>query len=276
MKTIKTLIVLFALSMSFDSLAQLSVKPNGKFATINGLKLYYEETGKGTPLILMHHFFATTTQWDAYVPELSKKYRVINIDLPGHGRSDYMDTTKVYLHERAAEYIIGLIDQLKLDSVYFMGASSGSFIGNYIATMRPNLVKRLILIGTQIYYSKQMRETIIDWWKSGRLIAKDVDFEKHGKVKAHLLSKQFYNFRQLYGDPSFTPDVLQAIKAKTLIIHGDNDFAPVSNAWELHQNIPNSHLWIVPQGGHVPLIDNIKYKNEYTSRILEFLNGDWD
>ena len=111
--------------------AQESVSPNGKFATINGVTLYYEESGKGMAVILLHNFFATASRWKTYVPELAKTYRVIAVDLPGHGRSDYMDTTEVFLHKKATEYIIGLIDFLKLDSVNLMGASSGGI--HYLA-----------------------------------------------------------------------------------------------------------------------------------------------
>jgi hypothetical protein len=52
--------------------AQEAVSPNGKFATINGLKVYYEESGQGVPVILVHHFFATASQWKTYIPELAK------------------------------------------------------------------------------------------------------------------------------------------------------------------------------------------------------------
>jgi hypothetical protein len=61
--------------------AQEAVSSNGKFATINGLKIYYEESGKGMPVILLHHFLVTASQWKTYVPELAKKYRVIAVDL---------------------------------------------------------------------------------------------------------------------------------------------------------------------------------------------------
>lgn len=271
-KLMNTLLICM-MFVATEGAAQAPVSANGKFATINGLKIYYEESGTGMPIILLHHFFANTTQWKEYVPELAKKYRVINVDLPGHGRSDYMDTTKVYLHERAADYIIGLIDQLKLDSVYIMGASSGSFIAMYITTINPKLVKKLIIVGGQLYYSRHTRETISGF----SLTPSEQNIARHGKEKAFLLQKQFYNFRQLYRDPSFTPDILESIAAKTLIIHGDNDFiAPLSNALEMHKYIPNSHLWIVPNGGHVPPSDDPKNKIDYTNRLLAFLNGDWD
>ena len=274
-KLINTLFVCMFF-VSTEVQAQESVSPNGNFATINGLKIYYEESGKGMPVILLHHFFATASQWKTFVPELAKKYRVIAVDLPGHGRSDYMDTTKVFLHKRATEYIIGLIDFLKLDSIYLIGASGGGSITLYLATLRPDLVKRAIVIGGFIYRSPQVREILAGSSKNPE--ANEISI--HGKEKAILLHKQFTYFSQLYGDPSFTPDVLSTIGAKTLIIHGDNDqLAPtISNALEMYQNIPNSYLWIVPNGGHLPLPPYLDPKNEsdFVKRTIEFLNGDWD
>src|SRR5215204_1924906 len=78
--------------------AQKPAGPNGKFATIKDLKVYYEDTGRGMPLLLLHGFGRTGSDWDLFKPELSKFHRLITIDLPGHGRSDLMDTTDVYLH----------------------------------------------------------------------------------------------------------------------------------------------------------------------------------
>ena len=97
--------VCFALGLLLNSeaKAQEPVAPNGKFVTVKGLKIYYEDTGKGMPLLLMSGFGRTASDWKPYIPEFSKYFRVIAIDLPGHGRSDYMDTTDVYLHKTAAE-----------------------------------------------------------------------------------------------------------------------------------------------------------------------------
>jgi pimeloyl-ACP methyl ester carboxylesterase len=97
----------------------------------------------------------------------------------------------------------------------------------------------------------------------------------HGKEKGPLLLRQMYNFRKQYGDPSFTPDLLASIKARTLIIHGDNDpIAPVTNAWEMYRNIPKASLWIVPNGGHVPSAIAAN-RDDFIRRVLEFLHGDW-
>ena len=80
--------------------AQEPVAPSRKLATVKGLRIYYEDTGKGTPLILLHGFTGTSSMWKPFIPTFAKFYRVISIDLPGHGRSDYIDTTEVYSQKK--------------------------------------------------------------------------------------------------------------------------------------------------------------------------------
>jgi pimeloyl-ACP methyl ester carboxylesterase len=269
------LICLF-LSLSNPGQAQEAIAPNGKFATVNGLKLYYEDIGKGMPLVLLHGFGRTASDWKSHL-ELTKFYRIIAIDLPGHGRSDYMDTTQVFSHKKAAQYILGLLAQLKIDSIHVMGLSSGAMITLHLATLKPQLTKKIIIDAGQVYFSSTTRKVIAT--QDPKTLPKDrIEgmMKAHGKEKGVLLLNQFFHFRKLYGDPAFTPEVLTTIQAKALIIHGDNDpIAPVSNAWEMYQHIPKAHLWIVPQGGHVP---HIKPGNgEYFNKIvLEFLRGDYE
>lgn len=264
---------LFLLYPSPNVKAQISPAPHGKFQVVDGLRLYYEDSGSGTPLMLLHGFTGAAAAWNSFVPALEKNYRVINVDLPGHGRSDYMDTSRVYLHRRAAEYILALVDRLNLDSVYLMGHSSGGFIATYMATMRPDVVKRIIIVDGQVYYSKQTRD-IITACCGGPPDTPLIN--RHGEEKAHILRKQFFHFRLLQGDPSFTPDVLASITAKAFIIHGDNDrIAPLFNALEMFNNIPNAHLWVVPNGGHSPM-QNPENHPEFIRRVLQFLGGEWD
>jgi pimeloyl-ACP methyl ester carboxylesterase len=269
-------ILIFLITTS-ETKAQEPVSPNGKFATAKGLKLYYEDTGKGIPLVLLHGFTSTGSMWKPFLNELTKFYRVINIDLPGHGRSDYMDTTEVYLHKKAAEYILALLHELHIDSAYVMGGSSGGIITLYMATLEPALTKKIIVMAGQTNFSEKTRNAITSFGpgiENPRQL--EASIKTHGKFKGPLLLRQFWNFRKLYGDPSFTSDLLSTIKARTLIIHGDNDpIAPVKNALEMYQYIPNANLWIVPNGGHGFLFDPVNHP-DFQRRILEFLRGDWE
>lgn len=158
-----------------------------------------------------------------------------------------------------------------MDSSYVMGGSSGGIIALYMATLEPQMTKNIIVMAGQTYFSAKTRNAITSFGagteNSQRL---DASVKTHGKVKGPLLLRQFWNFRKLYGDPSFTPDVLSTIKARTLIIHGDNDpIVPVANAIEMYQYISRAYLWIVPNGRHDFIFDPANYV-DFQRRVLEF------
>jgi len=217
---------------------QVKVNPNGKFFNYNGTQIYYEDTGTGEPLLLLHNFFNTADSWKPYVEAYSKQFRTIAIDMMGHGRSDiYNKDDFDFRHGDYAKMIFALLDSLKLYKVNAIGASSGGTTLLHLNTMQPDRFKSVITVGGHIYYSKYAR----DW-----------------------IAKTGMNNRKLSdGDPSFTPDKLNTIKAKWLVVNGDNDeIVPIQLALEMHQPIPNSRLWIVPNGGHLPHL-NADFQSEF-------------
>jgi pimeloyl-ACP methyl ester carboxylesterase len=267
--------VAFAFLLSFLTVkAQLPVAANGKFLNANGMKIYYEESGSGKPLLLLHGFGRSGEDWKPYIAALSKSNRVICIDLPGHGRSELMDTTDIYLHKQAANLIITFINLLKLDTVNIIGFSSGAMIGLHIITLKPALVNKIILVSGQLSFSDSTRKFISALGGPDNFIMDANELtEIHGKNKGVIIAKQFWNFRKLYGDPSFTPDQLKTIKAQTLVVHGDNDpIAPVENALSMFEFIPNAHLWIIPYGEHISIFlpDN---QNEFLQKSLSFFKS---
>lgn len=268
----RCLLCFLGLCMSLSISAQPVLSSH--YVVVNGLRLHYQESGKGTPLIYLHAFTRTASDWQDHA-ELAHHYRVLAIDLPGHGGSEPMDTSLVYSHQKAAQYILGLLDHLRIDSGYVMGYSSGAMIGLYLATTRPQMMKKLILVSGQLYFSATTRQFITNQGpETANPERLDAVVKAHGRAKGLLLLNQFYHFRKLYGDPMFTPDQLATLQAKTFIIHGDDDpIAPVRNAWEMYQSIPGARLWIVPGGGHVPHIvpGNLE---DFNRRLLLFLATD--
>jgi pimeloyl-ACP methyl ester carboxylesterase len=269
--------IYFALALLLTFLgtkAQLQVSTNGRFLNVNGLKIYFEETGRGTPLLLLHGFGRSNEDWKPYIKELSKSNRVIAIDLPGHCRSDLMDTSDEYLHKQAANQIITFINLLKLDTVNIIGFSSGAMIGLHIITLKPTLVNKIILVSGQTSFSDSTRKFISALGGPNNFIMDTNELtEIHGKKKAAVIAKQFWNFRKLYGDPSFTPDELKTIKTQTLVIHGDSDpIAPVENALSMFKFIPNAHLWIIPYGEHISIFLP-DHQNEFLQKTLLFLKN---
>jgi pimeloyl-ACP methyl ester carboxylesterase len=190
----------------------------------------------------------------------------------GHGRSDIYKKgdTNFLKHADYAKIILALLDSLKLTKVNGIGASSGGMTLLYLNTIQPERFKSVVTIGAQIYYSKQCREWVT---KTGMNKFIEYGTEQNGTERAMFLARQFWRMRNEYGDPSFTPDILSTIKAKWLIVQGDNDEAvPLQQALEMHQYIPNSRLWIVPNGGHLPHLNPVN-QAEFLKVSLEFLNG---
>lgn len=265
------LIILVNFVCSFHSFAQLPISKNGKFIEVNKAKIYYEEYGQGEPLFLLHGFLGTTEDWKGLTEEYSKTHRVIVWDMRGHGRSTNPEAGIAFRHEQVARDLLALMDHLKIIKAKAIGHSSGGITLLYAASIAPERFETIIPVSAQIYYSQQVR----DWIKSKiweQYFSQEELDTLHGRVKGDFLKKQFYNFYELYGDPSLTPDELQKISARTLVVHGDNDFVPVSQAWEIFQSIPNAHIWISPNTGHMPHIgkDNASIFLKIT---LDFLKG---
>lgn len=260
----------------FTAYGQVKVNPNGKFFNYNGTKIYYEDTGSGEPLLLLHNFFNTADCWQPYIETYSKQFRTIAVDMMGHGRSDIYNKDDLdFNHGEYAKMILALLDSLKLDKVNAIGASSGGTTLLYLNTMQPDRFKSVITVGAHIYYSKQNREMIQKLgMEQSRAWA--VNWGQNLEKQEYLAAAFWQDRNPSDGDPYFTPDKLNTIKAKWLVVLGDNDFViPLQLGIEMHQGITNSRLWIVPNGGHLPHLE-ANIQPEFLRVSLEFLTGKWD
>jgi pimeloyl-ACP methyl ester carboxylesterase len=147
----------------------------------------------------------------------------------------------------------------------------------HMATQQPARAEAIVLIGATIYFPEQarviMRRSTVD-----SLTAKDWERmrqrHKNGDEQIRALRNEFHNFKDSYDDMNFTRPFLSTISARTLIVHGDrDDFFPVEIPVEIYRSIPKSYLWLVPNGGHVPIHDHAA---EFSRVTLEFLRGEWD
>jgi pimeloyl-ACP methyl ester carboxylesterase len=255
--------------------AQEAPAVNGRVIRVAGHALYFEEAGRGDPVIMLHGFGGTATFWRENADSLALRYRVIVVDLPGHGRSDAMDSTIVYRNEDAARLIMGLMDSLRIQRAAFVGYSQGGMIALYIGVLAPARVTAIATVGAQAFYSTELRAYIE---RSGPDSAKESVMtryrERHGPIRAMQLARQFWHFRLLDGDPSLTPDRLARIQARVLVVHGDDDFVPVSQAWYLYTGLRDAHLWVIPHAGHFPFTGSAG-RAELSRRLVAFLAGEW-
>jgi len=249
----KRVFIIVALVLSLHS---LNAQDSGSIAQINGIEMYYEVFGSGEALILLHGFFSTGDFWNPYIKVLSSQFQVIVPDLRGHGRST--NPLEHWTMAQSSRDIFALLDHLGIENVSGIGLSTGAKTLLHMATQDPHRVKAMILIGGTMYYPDKFREIV----KSGSFTidkVTDEQWEKlrsehiHGDEQIRKLYRQFNECAEDYEDMAFTPPYLKTIGAKTLIIHGDRDFAyPVDMATEIYKSISKSYLWIVPNAGHWP------------------------
>lgn len=259
-----------------QAFAQEAVSARGHFADVNRTRIYYEDHGRGEPLLLLHNFGSTASQWKAYIDDWAPRYRVIAWDMRGHGRSTNPSSSDVFLHAEAARDLLALMDTLGIRRARAIGGSSGGMTLLYAATMAPERFEALVLVGAQIYYSEAVRKWVVTHghWEKDPDVMKRLT-QTHGESRGLQVAQQFWRFRTLYDDPAFTPDKLATISARTLIVHGDNDFVPITQALEMYHSIPSARLWIVPNGGHLPYTAQENHV-DFMRRVTEFLEGKWD
>ncbi|MHB8952091.1 MAG: alpha/beta fold hydrolase [Pirellulaceae bacterium] len=276
-----TLALLLAVHLGNHAFAQEQVvveqqRTEGQLADVNGIQMYYETYGEGEPLVMLHGFGGSGANWKSFVDVFAERYKLIIPDLRGHGRST--NPPNKFTHRQAALDVYALLDELKIDKFRGMGISTGGMTLIHMATQQPKRAEAIVLIGATIYFPEQAREimqqatveglTERDWEARRRV-------HKNGDDQIRALINQFHGFKDSYDDMNFTPPYLSSIEARTFVIHGDRDqFFPVSIPMEMYRSIPHSYLWIIPNGGHVPIYD--ENEETFTQKTLEFMNGDWE
>ena len=120
-------------------------------------KISYSDTGKGRAIMLLHGFLENKTMWQELATELSKKHRVITIDLLGHGESGCLG----YVHsmEENADVVHDVLSKLRIRKAIFVGHSMGGYVALAFAEMYPASVKALVLLNSTARSDSEERKT---------------------------------------------------------------------------------------------------------------------
>lgn len=122
--------------------------------------IFYTDDGSGEAIILLHGFLENKEMWKSFVPPLSINYRVITIDLPGHGTSESLED--LHSMKFMAETVLAVLDVLKITHGSFLGHSMGGYVGLAFAKLYSHKVKALCLLNSSTDADtksrKQLRE----------------------------------------------------------------------------------------------------------------------
>jgi pimeloyl-ACP methyl ester carboxylesterase len=225
---------------------------NGKYISIRNTKIYYEEYGKGVPLLLLHGGMGSIGDFSLCIPGLSKHFHVIAPDDPGIAKSGMYDSIS---YEILADYYSEMIDQLKLDSAYVMGWSDGGNAGLILASKRPDKVKKLVasganykLSGFNFGDSNSLKPVAADYkpsadeqrWYDSVFSANKSQWKKIVNDRIKMWSQEIY----------FSPHYLQEIKVPVMLVVGDKDAVKIEHGVEMHHLIKNSQFCVLPNTSH--------------------------
>jgi pimeloyl-ACP methyl ester carboxylesterase len=237
------------------------------------MKMYYVLAGQGEPLVLLHGYTGANNDWAFCFDELASQYRLIIPDLRGHGRST--NPLREFTHRQAALDVVALLDHLEIEGFKAIGISGGGNLLLHLATQQPSRVVAMVLVSATSYFPEQARSLMRTYTLD---MVPDEEWQRlrqrhpGGEEQIRTLFSQGRAFAERYDDMNFTPPYLSTITARALIIYGDLDpFYPVSIALEMYTAIPHSYLWVVPNGGHVPRLNE-----PFIQAVSPFLRGEWE
>ena len=259
-------------------------------AKVDDIQLYYEEQGRGEPLLLIMGLGASTLGWSEQILTFSREFRVIAFDNRGAGRSDKPAVR--YTIALFADDTAGLMDALGIDSAHVYGQSMGGFVAQELALRHPQRVRTLVLGSTScggrqavagspenlaiigmmnVLTPREAAEKGLPLLYSEEFIARHHDaLIQRSLREAELRSPPDAFGRQVQAAIRHnTFDRLADIRCPTLVITGSGDrIVPADNSRILVERIPGAELAVLPGAGHGYLVEKAAESNAI---VLKFL-----
>jgi pimeloyl-ACP methyl ester carboxylesterase len=262
------------------------VGTNGQYATVNGLKMYYETHGpaNGRPLVLLHGAFSQTrTDFNELLPLWAKNRRVIAIEQQGHGHTGDIDRPLTY--RQMADDTAELLRQLKVDNADFFGYSMGGGVALQMAIAHPELVHRIVDMGGAVYRTAGFHPELI---KMESTMTADMMKDTPWKASYDSVAPNKADFAKLVErikelDTKFAgwdAKDIRGIKAPVMLIVGDADAVRLEHVVEFFKllgggvfgdlvPIPPSQLAVLPGTNHQLIVHRTDWLYSMTNAFLD-------
>ncbi|HEX7997766.1 MAG TPA: alpha/beta hydrolase [Pyrinomonadaceae bacterium] len=278
--------LLFLLFCCSTALLAQTARVTSERVEINGGKLYYEMAGRGRNIVLIHGGLADSRMWDDQFHAFAKHYRVLRYDLRGFGRSDFSMGPLSHVEDLAA-----LLRHLRIKKATLVGLSLGGMIATDLALEYPQMVERLVLVGSGLRgYQGVKNEQAIAIYEVAETEGRDKAIALWLEHPFFVTGKQNAAYQQKMRDmltdsfrtwgPTPAPIIwnwptapvierLQTIKVPTLVVVGDKDFINITNIADiLATKIPTAKKAVMKGVSHHP---NMEKPAEFNQLILGFL-----
>ncbi len=266
----------------------------GKFIDVKGLNTHYHEDGQGEAVILIHGSgpgVSAWANWRLVFPILSKHFHLYAPDVVGFGYTDRPEGQEYNIHVWA-DHMIDFLDTVGEKKVTVIGNSFGGAIALHMAKKRPDLINKLIMMGS-MGIDHKMTELDDVWGYEPshenmknliKIFAYDQSMAENGdlvemRYKSSIQPGFHESFSSMFPAPrqrhvgamALTIDELNAIDFPALLVHGREDrVIPVEEtSMKLALHMPQAELHIFPHCGHWVQIEKTQ---EFADLVIQFIN----
>ena len=264
---------------------------------VNGINLYYEEHGEGTPIIFVHEFAGHCVSWRLQVRHFARRYRCITYNARGYPPSDVPEELSAYSQDQAVHDLLGLMDALHIDRAHICGLSMGGYATLHFGIRHPERARSLVVAGAgygsgpadRAAYVRDIEETAERFKRDGMAVMSEI--YTRGPTRVQFSDKDplgWQEFRDQFAAQSALGHALtlqgvqltrptifeleagmKSLTVPTLIVVGDEDEPCLEPALFMKRTIHSSGLVVMPRTGHTI---NIEEPALFNGAVDEFLS----
>ncbi len=264
-------------------------------ADINGVEIYYEESGAGTPVVFVHEFAGDYRSWEPQVRHLARRFRCITYNARGYPPSGVPESHEDYSQDIAVAELLGVLDHLGLERAHIVGFSMGGFATLIFGLRHPERALSLVVAGCGYGSggdrSKFKRDVEL---VAGRMLTdgmeKVAEVYARGPTRVQFKDKDPRGWREFYeqlrassslghantmrGVQKRRPAIgelveeMKQLRVPTLVIAGDEDDPCLEPGLLMKRTIPTAALVVMPNCGHTI---NLEAPDAFNRHLEDFL-----
>jgi pimeloyl-ACP methyl ester carboxylesterase len=265
--------------------------------TDDRVKLYYEETGSGAPIVFVHEFAGDYRSWESQVRHFCRGYRCITYNARGYPPSDVPSDGERYSQDRARDDIRAVLDALNIDKAHIVGFSMGGFAALHFGFTYPQRARSLVVAGCGYGAAPDKRRQFAEEaaaaakkFETGMAQAAEayalgptrVQFQNKDprgwqelvdQLRAHSSEGSAHTMRGIQKRRPSLFDLVEKMRmitAPTLIMTGDEDWPCLEPGLLMKRTIPTAGLVVMPSSGHAI---NLEEPDAFNRHLADFFRA---